>query len=120
VAAVASDQGQLTLMMAVATGINAGYQVSKKRDPVPTVIASGSAYFVLSIAGSLTRYDVVNAIAGVYLLGSIIFRAAPIITAVTKLATEVATVTTSSSTSSGAKGQGSSGGGGGGGGGGGV
>lgn len=86
------DQGQLTVLMATATAINASYQLSKKRDPVPVVIASGTAFVILSVAGSLTRYDVVNALAGVYLLGSIVFRATPLIVAVSKLVTEFGTL----------------------------
>lgn len=67
-----SDLGTLALYSASTAGINAAAKVSKGGDPVPGLVAAGLLFGLFAVIGSMWRYDIVKAIAGVMLLAAIL------------------------------------------------
>lgn len=84
---MAQDATQLALITMVTAAINTANAAKEGKDIVTPLIASGVGYVALSITGQLWRWDLVNAIAGVILVGAIINRGLPLINGAVTIAT---------------------------------
>lgn len=75
-----SDAAQLALICGTSTAVNALYVVKSGGDLTRPLIASGLGYVALSVTAGITkRWDLVIAIATVFMVGSIIVRGLPLI-----------------------------------------
>lgn len=76
------------MVISVATAVvNTANAAKEGKDIVTPIVASGVAFAGLSFVGQLWRWDIVNAIAGIFLLGAVINRGLPLISGAVTIAT---------------------------------
>lgn len=90
---MSSDLGTLTLYVGSTAGINAVSKISKGADPVPGLIASGLLFGLFAVVGSMWRFDIVKAVAGVMLLAAILINGVPFFQSLGAVANGLATGT---------------------------
>lgn len=81
-----SDVSQLFVLSAATALINTANAAKNGKDIVTPLVASGVAFAGLSFVGQLWRWDLVNAVAGVFLLAAFINRGLPLISGAVQLA----------------------------------
>lgn len=74
-----ADLAELATITTVATVVNVAYNVKHKRDVGPPLIASGLGFVALATVGQLWRWDIVVAVAGLFLLSTTIMRGIPLL-----------------------------------------
>lgn len=84
---MSQDVGQLAIISAATIAINTANAAKEGKDIVTPIIAGGVAFAGLSFVGQLWRWDLVNAIAGVFLLAALINRGLPLISGAVNIAT---------------------------------
>lgn len=74
-----ADAGTVTAAWGITTAVSAWYQVSKKQDPFPVIMACGLGYGATAIIGQFLDWQLAAVIAGVMALGVILYRSGPIV-----------------------------------------
>lgn len=72
-----SEISKIALLVTLAAVMNILPQLAKKKDVVPTLLANLVLFLILSVTGSLWRYDVVKGLAVLYLVASFIAQGIP-------------------------------------------
>jgi hypothetical protein len=84
-----SDVTQLALITGTSVLINTVAAAQKKKDVVVPIVAGGIGFVGLALFGGLTnRYDVANAFAWVFLIGSLVLRGMPLLQVSNEVATK--------------------------------
>lgn len=80
-----ADAGTVTALWGVTAGVSAYYQISKKHDPFPVLMASALGYGATALLGQFLDWQLAAALAAVICLGVFIFRGRSIIDGFTSL-----------------------------------
>lgn len=83
---MAQDVAQLTILCAATAAINTANAAKEGKDIVTPLVAAGVGFAALSFAGQLWRWDLVNAVAGIFLLAAFINRGLPLISGAVAIA----------------------------------
>lgn len=81
-----SDVSRLALISGTTVAINEAWAIKNGREPVTPLIAGGIGFVVLSVAGGIWRWDIVNAIAAVFLLSAVVRHGLPLGSDLAKIA----------------------------------
>lgn len=80
-----ADAGTVTAAFAVTAAVSAYYQISKKHDPFPVLMASALGYGATAMVGQFLDWQLAATIAAVICLGVVIYRGRTIIDGFTSL-----------------------------------
>lgn len=84
---MAADIGEVAILVGATALVNTTYAVRHSYSPVGPLVSAGLTMGALSLVGSLWRWDICVALAGLFLVSSAVFRGLPLIEDASALAT---------------------------------